>query len=73
MITCPDLESYTLPELSIIRVLDDAWELLPVTDELLPDATLLELPKADERVEALEALPNPDADDLPAVLAILVL
>lgn len=41
LITCPFLESYALPELSIILVLGVVELLLLVTEELLPETALL--------------------------------
>jgi hypothetical protein len=52
-ITCPFLESYTLPELSMILVLGVVDELLPLTEELLLSETAL-------LVEAVVALLLPD-------------
>jgi len=59
-ITRPVLESYALPELSMILVLGVADEFLLFTDELLPDRAL--------RVEEVVVLPDRalrvfDADD----------
>lgn len=70
--TCsPVRESYTLPELSIIRVVDPIVELLPEPlPELLPE-DLPEIPVVDPIVELLpelapELLPE-DLPDMPVV------
>jgi hypothetical protein len=61
-ITRPVLESYALPELSMILVLGVAEELLVFTEELLPDRPL-RVEVADLPVTALRV---PDVeDDLP--------
>jgi hypothetical protein len=62
LITRPVLESYALPELSMILVLGVAEELLLLTEELLPDRPL-RVEVADLPVTALRV---PDVeDDLP--------
>lgn len=79
-ITCPFLESYTLPELSTIRVLGEAEALLLLTDELLlPETALLDeavalfLPETSAlRVPLLDALPETFAmEEVPLLVAAL--